>query len=138
MDYKKTLKRRMYVSVAIAVFGALLIAATFIFSGMKSFFSGWGLGLFICGIAGVRKYFYITRDEETMRKREVAEKDERNMMLVNKARSFTFLLYAAGMSIAIVIFECIGKAEVATALAMSLCGLLFLYIIIYNIFQRKY
>jgi len=137
MEFRKKLKTRLYVAIAYIIIGISTTAAAEIMNLENEFFFAYGIALVVCGIIRIRQYIKLTRSEENIRKQEIAENDERNIAIMNKARSWAFSLYVILMGVAVIILEIIGKAEIATAAAISICGLVVLYWISYHAISRK-
>lgn len=137
MEFRKKLKKRLYVAIAYIIIGISTTAAAEIMNLENEFFFAYGIALVVCGIIRLRQYIKLTSSEENIRKQEIAESDERNIAIANKARSWAFSLYVILMGVAVIILEIIGKAEIATAAAISICALIVLYWISYYAISRK-
>ncbi|MBE6988830.1 MAG: hypothetical protein E7432_08690 [Ruminococcaceae bacterium] len=137
MEFRKKLKTRLYIAIAYIIIGAITTAVVFGMNIENEFFSAYGIALIVCGAVRLRQYIKLTSSEENIRKQEIAESDERNIAIMNKARSWAFSLYVILMGVAVIILEIIGKAEIATAAAISICGLVVLYWISYHAISRK-
>ncbi len=137
MDYKNKLKKRLYVAVAYIVIGAITAGYAIIANMENEFFFAYGIALVVCGIIRIRQYIKLIRSEENMRKQEIAEKDERNIAIMNKARSWAFSLYVIVVGVAVIILEIMGKQDIATAAALSVCVLILLFWVSYHIVARK-
>ena len=137
MDYKKKLKIRLYIAIGYSILGLLIMILCFFGIIKNEFFSEYGLALLIIGVSRIRKYKLITKDEDSIRRQRVAETDERNISIANKARSMSFIIYIIVSGILVITFEIIGKTDVANILAYSVCGLVFVYWIAYLIIRKK-
>ncbi|MGN1059433.1 MAG: hypothetical protein ACI4QW_03285 [Clostridia bacterium] len=136
MKFTEKLKARLYASVVIAILGVLLIGVgLFRRTDMASSF---GLMFLVIGIARIVQYIKITKNEETLHKREVAETDERNVMLWTKARSLTFSIYILLAAIASVILYMLEMDIIAKTLSYSLFSFILIYWICYFVISRKY
>lgn len=136
MKFTEKLKARLYASVVIAILGVLLIGVgVFRRTDMASSF---GLMFLVIGIARIVQYIKITKNEETLHKREVAETDERNVMLWTKARSLTFSIYILLAAIASVILYMLEMDIIAKTLSYSLFSFILIYWICYFVISRKY
>ena len=93
MDYKNKLKQRLYIAVIYIALGVMMIAGTFATKPDNDFISSFGFVIIVMGIVRVRNYFMITKNEETIRKQEIIETDERNIAIQDKAKSATFSIY---------------------------------------------
>ena len=85
MDFKKKLKTRLYTAISYIVIGIVMIIVSNILKTDNDFLSSFGLALSVCGVVRIRNYFIITKNDETIRKQEIAETDERNISISNKA-----------------------------------------------------
>ena len=70
-----------------------MIVGVFATKPDNDFISSFGIALVIMEIVQVINYFMITKSEETIRKQQIAETDERNLSILHKAKSATFSIY---------------------------------------------
>ena len=89
------------------------------------------------GIVRIIQYKKITKDEESIRRRRIAETDERNITILHKAKSDAVGIYVTITATAVVILEIIGRSELSTILASTVCALVLLYLICYWIYQKR-
>ena len=68
------------------ILGLVMIAAFNIIETENNFLSSFGFALVVIGIVHIRNYIMITKNEETIKKRQIAETDERNIAIANKAK----------------------------------------------------
>lgn len=73
-----------------------------------------------------------------MEQREIAEKDERNIMLWTQARSWAFGIYTILAGGAIMVLYAIHMEFAGQIIAYALCALVFIYWVCYMILRRKY
>ena len=137
MDYTKKLKTRLNIAVTYIVLGVVLIAGTFITKTENDFISTSGLVMVIMGLVYIRNYRIITKNEDTIRKQQIIETDERNISIVHKAKSAAFAVYTFILGAAVIVLSFIGMHEVAKWLAYSVCLLVVIYWICYFIYQKK-
>lgn len=136
MSYKKKLKKRLYIAIAyLCIAVVLFVAAIFTENENASMFSTIFL---ILGLARIRQYKHITKDEETLRQREIMETDERNIMIWNKARSLTFTVYITVVGVSAIILQFIGKYEIVKILSLNIWIFTIIYWICYLIIRKKY
>lgn len=138
MEYKKKLRQRLLVNLAWAVFGAVMILYWFLSGTDNSYPLSLGIAFIIMGIIRTIQYNHIVHDEKAMKEQEIAEKDERNKMMSERAKSWAFSLslFVAG-DIAIIL-SLLGKHEAALPFAWYLCGMTVVYWICWNIIRKKY
>lgn len=138
MDYKNKLTTRLYLAIGYALIGIAMTITTFIKQIENNFFLSYGIALVGCGIVLMIKNYKLIKNQEKMKMQEIKEKDERNIMIINKARSTTFSLYIMISFILIILFNILNMQQQALMIAYSTCLLLIIYVICYYIFQRKY
>ena len=93
MDFKKKLKIRLFFAVGYIILGLGMIVIFNVLNTDNNFLSSFGFALMVIGIAKVRNYFLITKNSETLKKQQIAETDERNISIANKAKSISFIIY---------------------------------------------
>jgi len=91
----------------------------------------------VCGLVRVRNYRRITKSDETVRRQEIAETDERNIAIANRAKSWAFALYLMLTSSLVIVLEILNRVELATVLAGSVCALVLLYWGSYWVIRRR-
>ena len=137
MDYKKKLRSRLNIAITYIVLGVLFIATTFITKTENDFISSFGLAMIIVGFVRIRNYRIITKDEDTIRKQQIIETDERNISIIHKAKSAAFAVYTFILGAAVIVLSFIGMHEAAKWVAYSVCILVVIYWICYFIYQKK-
>lgn len=138
MDYKKRLNRRMYLAIGYIVIGVVLTIISLLGISDSEMLTGFGAAFGVCGIARIVQNLRIRSNEDIIHQREIAEKDERNIMLWEKARSRTFGIYISVAGIAIVVLCLMQMEFIAQIIAYTVCALAFIYWICYMIISRKY
>lgn len=137
MDFKKKLKIRLFVAISYVILGIAMIVIFNIIKTENNFLSSFGFALTVIGIARIKNYFLITKDEETITKRQIAENDERNISIANKAKSVAFLAYILVVCTSITILYVLNKTQLAFILSGTVCFLLLVYWISYLIISKK-
>ncbi len=138
MDYRKKLKKRLCYAIGYIVIGAALILLQLTGSVNNEMSTCFGTAFTVCGIARIIQYFRIISNKDKMRDREIAEKDERNVMLWTQARSWAFGIYTILAGTAIMVLYAIHMEFAGQIIAYTLCALVFIYWICYMILRRKY
>ena len=138
MEYRDKLKKRLNLGIAYIVIGILMIMISSVLDNVNPFISSYGLAVVVIGFARIRQYKRITKNDETIRRQEIAETDERNIAISNKARSWAFFLYVMGASILVIILQFTPMRDTATLIAFTVCVLVALYWISYWVLRRKY
>lgn len=138
MEFEKKLKKRILTARIFLIAGPLLMAVSIWRNLDNEFFFAWGTALMVIGIVRLRQYRKLMASPEAMRAQEVAETDERNVMLANKAKSYAFFWYVLICSVAVIVLEFMNQVQIATSLAFSVCFLVLLYWVCYYVLRRKY
>ena len=138
MEFKKKMKQRLYIAVSYILLGIVLLLAAFAGKSDNYFFTSFGIALMLMGILRLFQYRKITTSDQALRKRELAESDERNRMMAERARSwaFSFSIIAAG--ILVIVLNLLGYNEEALPFAWFVCGMVALYWVCWLIIKRKY
>lgn len=137
MDYKKKLKQRLYVAIIYIVFGIAFIAGSLITKTDNDFISAFGFAMIIMGIVRIRNYRIITKNEDTIRKQQIIETDERNISIIRKAKSVAFSVYVFVSGTAVIVLSFLSMHEAAKWISCSACLLVLIYWICYWVYQKK-
>ena len=135
MDYKKKLKTRLNTAIIMISVGIIFtVSSIFADSEMASTF---GAVFLVMGIARVVQYKRLLNDPEEMRRREIVEKDERNVMLWTKARSLAFVVYIIALGIAVIVLQLMEMPQAANIVSLCMMGFIVIYWICYFIIVKK-
>lgn len=137
MEFRKKLKLRLYTALCYIAVGIAMIAVGCFIQTDNSFISSFGFVLAVMGAARVRNYLIITKNEESVRKREIVETDERNINIINRSRSAAFYIYILLSGAAVVILSLVGARETAVVVSYSLAALVLIYWVCYWIYQKR-
>ena len=135
MDYKKKLKTRLNTAIIMIGVGIIFtVSSIFADSEMASTF---GAVFLVMGIARVVQYKRLMNDPEEMRRREIVETDERNVMLWTKARSLAFIVYVIAAGIAVIVLQLMEMTQAANIVSLCMMGFIVIYWICYFIIVKK-
>lgn len=137
MDFKNKMKKRLYMSVILVLIGVLMAAVPFISKSENTFISSYGAALAACGAVKISQYCKTMKSEESMRKREIMENDERNISIANRAKSMTFSFYVILCGIAIIVLGFMGRYDSAQMISLSVCALLAIYLCSYFYISKR-
>lgn len=137
MDFKKKLKIRLFLAIGYIILGLAMIVIFNIIKTENTFLSSFGLALTVVGIAKTRNYFLITKNEETLKKQQIAENDERNIAIANKAKSVSFVIYIIIVCSSVTVLYLLNHTALANILSASVCALVAIYWISYWIINKK-
>ena len=137
MDFRKKLKIRLYFALSYIVIGIAMLVASFVTENYNEFLSPMGAALLVIGIARVRNHFLITKNDETIKKQQIAETDERNIAISNRAKSISFNLYVLIACVAVIVLQFMEKSFLASTIGLTVCALLVIYWVSYFIISKK-
>ena len=137
MDFKKKMKTRLYTAIIYIVLGVMMNIGVAVVKSDNDFISGFGFALIIMGIVRIRNYWLITKNDETIRKRQITETDERNVLIMYKARSMTFSIYFFLLGIAVIVLSLLSMHDAAKWIESSVGLLAVIYWICYWVYQKK-
>lgn len=138
IEFQKTLKRRLLRNFFSLILGIILVVTAVMAQNSNCFFSSFGFALAAIGISQSILNIRLMRSSKACKEREIAEKDERNIMLALKSRSWAFSLYMMLAGAAVIVLSVMAKHEIAQIIAWSVCILVALYYVCYLILRKKY
>ena len=137
MDYKKKLKQRLYIGIIYIALGVMLIVGVFSSESNNDFISALGFAIAMVGVARIIQYLKITKNEDSIRKQKINETDERNLSIIQKAKSATFSIYLLFSCTVVIIASLFDMPDVANWFGYSQFVLVIIYWICYWIYQKK-
>ena len=138
MDFEKKMKIRQYVAIFYCVLGAVLILGNLLMDYENHFILPFGIALLIIGVLRMMQNRKITKNEQTMHQREVMESDERNILIAERARSWTFIFSVVAAGFIVLVLSVLGYHEQAQPFSWFVCAMIGLYWVFYLILKRKY
>ena len=138
MDFKKKMKHRLWIAIFYIALGLILVIADAINHFENYFFSSFGSALMIMGILRIIRHRKTMRDDQSLRKQELAESDERIRMIAERARSWVFSLSVTGAGILVIALSILGHHDAALPFAWYVCGMVILYWICFFVIRKKY
>lgn len=129
--------RRIIASISYVVLGAVLLALG-IMEVVDEFWSGMGGALIVVGILQVVRFFRYRNSEEYRERAEIANKDERNQFIRNKAWAWSGYLFVLISAVATIALKIAGQDTLSFAASMALCLLLVLYWVSFLVLSKKY
>ena len=138
MEFKKKMKQRLTIAVVYIAVG-IVLALWAVLSKTENYFpSAFGFSLIVLGILRLIQYRKITGSQDTMRKQELTETDERNRMIFEKARSWAFSCSILIAGLFVIVLSLLGKHDTAQPFTWFVGIMVALYWIFYFIAKRKY
>ncbi len=137
MNFKKKLQTRLYVAIICIALGVVMIVIPFLMPLPDDFLSSFGVAMVVVGLARVRNYRRITKTEEAVRKQEITETDERNLEIINRARSAAFSIYLLLLAAGVIVLSLFGLHEVSKWISFAVFLLVLIYWICYLVYRKK-
>ena len=137
MDYKKKLKERLYIGVIYIALGVMMLVGVFLSKADNDFISALGFAVAMVGVARIIQYLKITKNEDSIKKQKINETDERNLSIIQKAKSATFSIYLVVTCAGVIITSLLDMPSVAKWIGYSQLILVIIYWFCYWIYQKK-
>ena len=137
MDYKKKLKQRLYIGIIYIALGVMIIVGVFSSKSNNDFVSALGFAIAMVGVARIIQYLKITKNEDSIKKQKINETYERNLSIIQKAKSATFSIYLLFSCTVVIITSLFDMPDVANWFGYSQFVLVIIYWICYWIYQKK-
>ncbi|MBR3785170.1 MAG: DUF2178 domain-containing protein [Firmicutes bacterium] len=129
--------KRMIFSIIWLIAGAALIALAFA-GKVDEFWNSFGFALAIVGALQLLRFHRFQKNPAYREKMEIAESDERNHFIRNKAWAWAGYIFVLTMAVAVIVFRLMGYDQLSFFASMTVCLMLVLYWGAYMILQRKY
>ncbi len=137
MNFKNKLKTRLYYGIICIALGAIMIIGVTATKSENEYISAFGFALAMVGVARIIQYLKITKNEDSIKKQEINETDERNLSIIQKAKSTTFSIYLLISCSVVIVTALIDMPDVAKWIGYSQFVLVIIYWICYWIYQKK-
>jgi len=129
--------KRIYFSITWIIIGVILLALSFA-GKVDEFWSSFGFAIAIVGTLQIFRYHRFSKNEAYRERMEIAESDERNHFIRNKAWAWAGYLFVLTASAACIILRIIGQDLLSITASYAVCLMLIFYWISYFILKRKY
>ena len=120
----------MILGITLIVLGTLEI--------VDSFWSGMGGALIAVGVMRGIQLLRYRKDESYREKQQIAQNDERNRFLRNKAWAWAGYLFVLIAAVLAVVFKLLGEGLLSIAAGFAVSILALLYWICYLVLKKKY
>lgn len=120
----------MILGITLIVLGTLEI--------VDSFWSGMGGALIAVGVMRGIQLLRYRKDESYREKQQIAQNDERNRFLRNKAWAWAGYLFVLIAAVLAVVFKLLGQGLLSIAAGFAVSILALLYWICYLVLKKKY
>ena len=138
MEFTKKLKQRFFIAISYILLGLAMVLGYILAESENYFFFSFGIALTLMGVLRLMKHRKIAKNDQTLRKQELAEQDERTRMISERARSWAFSLSIITAGVLVIVLNVLGYREQALPFAWYVCGMVTLYWICWFLIRKKY
>ena len=138
MKFKSKTMTRIVIMLLYIVIGGVMWAVGTFGKNPNDSISAIGMAMAVCGAILAVRNIIVIRDPEKLKKRETAETDERNVMLMEKARSLSFAVYITLAAVAVIVLFALNFTTAGQIVAYTVCGLVVIYLISYLIMKMRH
>lgn len=136
MDYRKKLKRRIWICIVLMVVGAAMKIMNICNDDDYALLST-GFTIFVVSASALAKSVRSLKNEEFRRKNEIAETDERYILIDKTAKSIAATIFIIIGFISAVVLELMGMVDIAKTVVIAILAYVVLYLIVYIICGKK-
>ena len=130
-------RKRLVTYVIYILLGAALMAAGVI-GALDEYWSGMGSGLIFVAILQLIREFRLWKNEAYREKFEIAQTDERNRFIRNKAWAWAGYLFIIVAAISSIVLKIAGQEQLSVAAGYGVALLVLLYWGSYMVLAKKY
>ena len=138
MEFAKRMKVRALAGAFCLLIGVLCIVLSAAGMARDPIIQSFGAAFACIGAARLLRYYRLQKNPEAMRKREIYETDERNVLICVRAQSLAGSVYVTLTGLAVIAFFLTGQAQIAQILAYTVCAFLLIYLLCYAFMKRRY
>ena len=138
MDFHKKMKQRFFIAISYILLGLAMVLGYILAESENHFFFSFGIAMTLMGVLRLMKHRTIAKNDQTLRKQELAEKDERTRMISERARSWAFSLSIIAAGVLVIVLNVLDYREQALPFSWYVCAMATLYWICWVIIQKKY
>ena len=138
MEFKEKIKKRLGIYIVYLVIGIVIIVMNALGVIKNETIGAFGTAIAFMGIIRIVQYSRMLRDDKLLAKQKIAESDERNLMIITKAKSLTFGIYALIGCVAIIVLEVMGMELAAQIAGFAICAYVLIYYVCYLVLRHKY
>lgn len=136
MDFKDKIKKRIINYCTYTALGIIMILISM--GSDNDILQPFGAAFALMGIARAVHYSALTKNPAALKKREIAENDERNIDIAVKARSLTFTVFGVCGGLSVIALKLLKLNDASQTVAYTLCAMLVIYWLCYFAIKKKY
>jgi len=130
-------EKRAIISIIWLVLGIVLVSLGFA-EKIDEYWSSMGSALAIVGAVQLLRGYRLRKNPEYREKMEIAETDERNHFIRNKAWAWTGYIFVLTAALSVIVLRLLGQELLSQAAAYTVCFVMVVYWISYMVLRKKY
>ncbi len=139
MEFKDKIKKRILLFAVYVAAGLVLFGVSYLVKdNTGDLIRAAGIAYAVCGFGQIFRNVRLMKDERLMKKREIAEKDERNIWISNRAKSCTFFFFTIFSAIAMIVLFLTERKTEGLVIAYAICAEVIIYYICYLYISHKH
>lgn len=131
-------KRQIIWFVMLFIAGIVIITLSVIRKSETTTVSSFGVGLCTVSAFKLIQFYRLSKHPDFMKKYKISQNEERYIYIAHKSGYFTYFVSIMVQFFAIFTFIIIDKEVYAMYLSMIMAGQVFVYLISYYVFSKKY
>lgn len=131
-------KRQIMWFMVLFIAGAMLVSLSFIRGDESTQISSFGMGLCAVSIVKLIQFYRISKNPEFMKKYKIAQNEERYIYIAQKSGYFTYAVSIIVQFLVIFVLLIMNKESYAMIISGVMGVQIFVYLISYYVFSKKY
>lgn len=132
------LKRQIMWFVMLLIAGIMIIILSIIRQSETTTVSSFGVGLCFVSTFKLIQFYRLSKNPDFMKKYKIAQNEERYIYIAHKSGYFTYFVSIMAQFLGIFMLIILEKEVFAMYLSMIMAGQVFVYLLSYYVFSKKY
>lgn len=132
------LKRQIMWFVMLLIAGIMMITLSIIRQSETTTVSSFGVGLCSVSTFKLIQFYRLSKNPDFMKKYKIAQNEERYIYIAHKSGYFTYFVSIMAQFLGIFMLIILEKEVFAMYLSMIMAGQVFVYLLSYYVFSKKY
>lgn len=131
-------KRQIMWFVMLLIAGIMIIILSIIRQSETTTVSSFGVGLCFVSTFKLIQFYRLSKNPDFMKKYKIAQNEERYIYIAHKSGYFTYFVSIMAQFLGIFMLIILEKEVFAMYLSMIMAGQVFVYLLSYYVFSKKY
>lgn len=131
-------KRQIMWFVMLLIAGIMIIILSIIRQSETTTVSSFGVGLCSVSTFKLIQFYRLSKNPDFMKKYKIAQNEERYIYIAHKSGYFTYFVSIMAQFLGIFMLIILEKEVFAMYLSMIMAGQVFVYLLSYYVFSKKY